>query len=115
MYLCKAFKRSVLEYNKNHQKACQKIEAFKFSQFPVELSNETAFINRQLEDEQMAQLNKALKMLNPREREAIFYFYYESLSYEQIAEIFDFSHVSSARRLIYRAISQLRNFFLISG
>jgi len=113
MYLYKAFKRRVLDYLKKYRKECQHHEAMMFSHFPVEMSNETIFINRQIEEEQIARLNKALKALNPKEREAIFYFYYEGLSYDQIAEIFGFSHVSSARRLVYRALGQLKKFVLL--
>jgi RNA polymerase sigma-70 factor (ECF subfamily) len=77
----------------------------------VELSSESIYINRQIKAEQLEKLNKALKGLNNKEREAIYYFYYEGLSYEQIAEIFNFSHVSSARRLMYRGLNHLRKYF----
>lgn len=108
MYLLKAFRRKVVDYLKKLQKESQKNEAFLFSQFPVELSSETVYINQQIEEDQLKKLNRALKSLDSKEREAIYYFYYEGLSYDQIAEIFAFSHVSSARRLVYRGLSQLR-------
>lgn len=113
MYLLKAFKRRVIEYLKKYSKECEKNESFLFFQFPVELSSETIYINRQIEDEQIHRLNQALRALDSKEREAIYYFYYEGLSYEQIAGIFNFSHVSSARRLVYRGLSQLRKLILI--
>src|SRR5690606_34644855 len=108
-----AFKRRVLDYLKKNSKESERNESFLFFQFPVELSSETIYINRQIEEEQIHQLNKALKALDSKEREAIYHFYYEGLSYEQIAEIFNFSHVSSARRLVYRGLSQLRKLILI--
>lgn len=108
LYLFKAFRRRIVDYLKKHQKECQRNEALSFLQFPAELSSETKYIHRQFEDEQLKSLNRALETLEPREREAIYHFYYEGLSYEQIADIFNFSHVSSARRLIYRSLSQLR-------
>jgi RNA polymerase sigma-70 factor (ECF subfamily) len=82
-------------------------------QFPVELSSEAKFIQQQMEVDLLADLNRALELLDNREREAIYYFYYQGLSYEQIAEIFDFSYVSSARRLIYKALANLRKTMLI--
>ena len=112
MYLLKAFRRRVIDYLSRYKKESERNEAFLFLQFPMELSSETIYINQQIEDEQLAKLNQALKTLNSKEREAIYYFYYEGLSYEQIAEIFNFSHVSSARRLVYRGLSQLRKLFL---
>jgi RNA polymerase sigma factor (sigma-70 family) len=113
MYLLKAFKRRVVDYLKKYYKESVKNESSLFYQFPVELSSETIYINRQIEDEQIQKLNTALKSLDSKEREAIYYFYYEGLSYEQIAEIFNFSHVSSARRLVYRGLGQLRKLILI--
>jgi RNA polymerase sigma-70 factor (ECF subfamily) len=112
LYLFKAFKRRVIDYQKKHNTERQKNESFLFFQFPVELSSETVYIKRQLEDEQINKLNEALKALDNKEREAIYYFYYEGLGYEQIAEIFSFTHVSSARRLIYRGLAQLRKLIL---
>jgi RNA polymerase sigma-70 factor (ECF subfamily) len=108
MYLFKAFRRRVVDYLNKHNREHRHHESFAFAQFPVELSTETVYINKQMEHEQLSRLNTALEELDSKEREAIYYFYYESLSYEQIREIFDFSHVSSARRLIYRGLDQLR-------
>lgn len=110
MYLFKAFKRRVIDYFKKYNRECDLNETFAFFQFPVELSSESIYINRQFEEEQIIKLNNALKTLDKKEREAIYYFYYEGLGYAQIAEMFNFSHVSSARRLMYRGLSQLRKF-----
>ncbi len=111
LYLLKAFRRRVFDYLKKTNREIQHNEYFAFLQFPVELSSESLYINRQIEAEQLVRLNKALKTLNAKEREAIYYFYYEGLSYEQIAEILHFTHVSSARRIVYRGLSHLKKFF----
>ncbi len=108
MYLFKAFRRRIIDYLKKANRERQYQESFAFSQFPVELSSESIYIHRQIEAIQLDKLNKALEALDAKEREAIYYFYYEGLSYAQIAEIFNFSHVSSARRLMYRGLSHLR-------
>ena len=113
LYLLKAFRRRVVDYLKKYNKENKQNESFLFYQFPVELSSETIYINQQIEEEQIEKLNRALKTLDAKEREAIYHFYYEGLSYEQIAEIFGFSHVSSARRLIYRGLSRLRKLLLV--
>lgn len=114
LYLFKAFRRRVVDYLKKYSRESQLNETIAFLQFPVELSSEAVYINRQIEAEQLEKLNKALRALDSREREAIYYFYYEGLSYEQIAEMFSFSHVSSARRVVYRGLSHLRKFFSLS-
>lgn len=111
MYLLKAFKRRVIDYLKKSLSEFQSNELFAFTQFSVEMSCESKYIDQQIKAEQLKKLNEALKALDRKEREAIYYFYYEGLSYEQIAEILNFSHVSSARRVMYRSISHLRSFF----
>ncbi|MBD8488596.1 sigma-70 family RNA polymerase sigma factor [Echinicola sp. CAU 1574] len=112
-YLFKSFKRRILADLKKQNKQIVKESAFDFRKFPVELSYETVYINQQLEKEQIFRLNEALRQLDPKEREAIYYFYFEGLSYDQIAVIFDFSHVSSARRLVYRGLAHLRKYFVL--
>jgi len=112
-YLFKAFKRRILAEIKREKKQVSPEEVFDFKRFPVELSHETVYINQQMEKEELAKLNDALSQLDPREREAIYYFYYEGLGYDEIASIFEFSHVSSARRLIYKGLAHLRKYFLV--
>jgi RNA polymerase sigma-70 factor (ECF subfamily) len=113
LYLFKAFRRRVVDYAKKN--SCDFIlnEPLAFSQFPSELSIESIYINKQVKAEQLEKLNKALNTLDRRERQAIYYFYFKGLSYEQIADRFNFSHVSSARRVMYRSLRQLRNFLSI--
>ncbi|MDQ3842817.1 MAG: sigma-70 family RNA polymerase sigma factor [Bacteroidota bacterium] len=109
MYLFKAFKRRVIDYHKKCNSEFRLHKMFAFSQFTMELSSESKYINQQIKAEQLEKLNKALKTLDSKERDAIYYFYYKGLSYEKIAEILNFSHVSSARRIMYRSLRHLRN------
>jgi len=111
MYLFKAFRRRVIDYLKKDTKANRQSEAFSLVAFAVELCSESIYINRQIEAEQLNRLNAGLRCLNEKEREAIYCFYYECLSYEEIATILGYTHTHSARRLIYRALSKLRKFF----
>ena len=113
LYLMKAFKRRVIDYLNKHQKQNKKQEEFLLFQFPIEMSSEDIYIKNQLEEEEIITLKKALESLDVKEREAIYYFYYEKLTYEQIAIILEFTYVSSARRLIYRALGKLRKYILL--
>ena len=111
LYLLKSFKRRVIDYlKKNNIDLCSN-DDFYFLPFPVELSYESVYINQEDKLEQVEKLNKGLRALDAKEREAIYYFYYEGLSYEQIAGILNFTHVSSARRIMYRGLKHLRAFF----
>ncbi|MEX2568660.1 MAG: sigma-70 family RNA polymerase sigma factor [Cyclobacteriaceae bacterium] len=107
-YLMKSFKRRVIHHLEKAKQENRRNENFTYFQFPVELSHEALYIQQQMEEEQLLNLEQALKSLGSKEREAIYYFYYEGFSYEQIADIFDFSHISSARRLIYKGLANIR-------
>lgn len=109
MYLFKAFKRRVIDYLKKHVSEYKLSEMFALTQMPVELCSESAYISKEVKDEQLLRLNNAMKALDQKERKAIYYYYYQGLSYEQIAAIFKFSHVSSARRIMYRSLRLLRS------
>ena len=114
LYLFKAFRRRVVDYHKKNGSDFSLNEPLVFSQVPSELSIESIYINKQVKAEQLEKLNIALTTLDRKERQAIYYFYFKGLSYEQIAERFNFSHVSSARRVMYRGLRQLRSFLSIS-
>lgn len=114
LYLFKAFRRRIVDYLKKNANAVLLGEPSDFANYPVELSIESVFINKQVKDEQLERLNKGLNALDYKERKAIYYFYYKGMSYEQIAAIFKFTHVSSARRVMYRGLRQLRTYFSYS-
>ncbi|WP_067032720.1 RNA polymerase sigma factor [Allomuricauda sp. CP2A] len=106
-YLLKAFKRRVLDYLRKGKKEKEKSQEVIRDGFYSNRMHETVFIQQQ-DETKLLNLEKALKSLNTKEREAIYYFYYQNLSYEQIAEILDFSYISSARRLIYRSLKKMK-------
>ena len=105
-YLFKCIKRRIVKEldHWSHQ-----VEGFSGElPFAFTFSHEQVLINRQLDDEKAAILNKAIQALSPRKREVIYYFYYEGLDYQQIAEIMQLDHVKSARNLVYKAVNFLR-------
>lgn len=114
LYLFKAFRRRIIEYLKKSSNQVAVKEPSEGAVFGVESSIETVYINKQVKAEQLEKLNKAIKTLDRIEQEAIYYFYFQGLTYEQIAARFKFSHVSSARRVMYRSLRQLRTFFSYS-
>jgi len=114
LYLFKAFRRRIIEYLKKNNYQLNLKEPSEYSPFNVESSTEAAYINKQVYAEQLERLSKALSSLDSKGKKAIYYFYFKGLSYEQIAELLKFSHVSSARRVMYRSLRQLRHFFSYS-
>lgn len=113
LYLLKSFRRRVVEYVTKCQNEKRRNKNALDFQLEVEVSHELKYINAQAKEEQIKKLNVALDSLDNKEREAVYFFYYEGLNYKEIADLMDFSHVSSARRLIYRALRNLRDLFVI--
>ncbi len=56
-------------------------------------------------------LQEAFNKLPVKQREAILLYFYEDVSYEEIAEIMEMTKVKSARALIYRALDSLQQIF----
>ncbi|MDN3690768.1 RNA polymerase sigma factor [Cyclobacterium jeungdonense] len=104
-YLMKCLKRKLIREMSKTRNTTQ----FNYSeQFLITYSHEQTLIDRQIHEEQAWLLNNALKQLSGRKKEALYYFYFEGLSYPQISELMGLSHVKSARNLVYQAITSLK-------
>ena len=76
--------------------------------FHLELSPENALIDKQRGEYQSMHLQDTINGLTARQKEAIYLYYYNNSSYEEIAEIMGLKEVKYARTLVYRALSELR-------
>ncbi len=108
-YLLKSFRRRLFRALKKANKMSSLTDV-KEIQLGITLSHEVEWMNSLLDAERTHQLNKALHQLTLLQREAIFLFYYEGMTYTQIAELFEFSRINSARELIQRGIEALSEF-----
>ena len=90
----------------------QRIETITYSNeahnFLVSPSYETLLIDRQITKEQLERIKSAISTLSQRQREALHFFYYNNLSYEEIGEVMNFSSVKAARNLVYRALKEVK-------
>ena len=77
-------------------------------EFHLELSPEKALIDKQGGEYQTRRLQDTINALTPRQREAVYLYFYNDSSYEEIAEIMDLKEVKYARTLVYRALAELR-------
>ena len=106
-YLFKCFKRRLY-------KEVSKRSAFKDSldsipaDFQFILSYEAQLIDRQIDADKISQLNDAIVKLSRRQREIIYYSFFEGFNYDQIQEIMELENHQSARNLMYKAIKELR-------
>lgn len=107
-YLLKAFRNKLKRtLNQNSRFTMVSVNEW-FLTNPAQPSVETVIIESRFKEEQKARLRSAINELPARQREALYYFYQENLTYAEVAEIMGFSYVRSARNMIYKAIEALR-------
>ena len=110
-YLLKCLRNKIIyELKKSEKKQFVDVTSFPLN-FHIVPSHENVLINRHFNDSQIKQIHTTLSRLSQRKREAIYYFYYNNLSYEEIKEIMGFGSTRAARNLIYRALSEIRKTF----
>lgn len=105
-YLCKCFYRDLIKKLKKERN--WNLEGLDFAPFGITMSEEVKWIKNQLDRERKYQLNKSLDQLSLRQRQVVLLYYYEGLSYKEIANIFEMKNPKYARKLLYRAIDKLK-------
>ncbi len=113
LYLYKALRTTILKSFKIKQRQVASLNNGLFVPFNFDISIEEKIINRQLDEERVDKLKVAIKNLTEREREIIFYYYYENFSLDQIRQVMGFKSSKIAQNLIYKAIRGLREIMLI--
>ncbi|UII19351.1 RNA polymerase sigma factor [Fulvivirga ligni] len=108
-YLLKSFRNNLI-------KELKKLKKVSFTDdspldFQIEASAEQTLIDRQFNEQQIQKMSEAMTHLSFRQKEAIYYYYYNDLSYSEIKEIMGFKSVEATRNLLYRAITALRKNF----
>ena len=76
--------------------------------FALEVSAEQQRVAAEEQLEQIAVLNNAMLQLTQRQKEAVFFRFYENMSYDEIAAILNIS-VKATYKLVARAIDMLRD------
>lgn len=79
--------------------------------FNLEISIDQVIIDREQLSEQHLLLINALKNLSERQKEAIFFLFYENLSYKEVSEILNIS-TKATYKLVARALAELRSNYL---
>jgi RNA polymerase sigma factor (sigma-70 family) len=74
------------------------------------VSIEQVLIDKEQLYEVHINLNKAVKKLTERQKEAIFFLFYENLSYEEVAHILTIS-TKATYKLVARALGDLRSIY----
>jgi RNA polymerase sigma factor (sigma-70 family) len=104
-----SLKRKILYYQKRSKKFIYKNDLLEGYDFQMAFSQEDKIINQQIEQEKREKLNKAVQsILTKRQREAIYYLYYENLSIDDVADLMKITR-RGAQNLLYRAVSLLKS------
>jgi RNA polymerase sigma factor (sigma-70 family) len=81
-------------------------------EFEFELSADQMLINQEHIYEQSISLRNAMQQLTGRQKEALFFRFYENLSYEEIAVVLGIS-TKALYKLMARALAELRRVYLL--
>ena len=73
-----------------------------------ENSQEVRIFQKQLDDRKKKVLERAFAKLSKRQKEAVYHYFYQSMSYKEVASIMSLNNVKSARNLIYKSIDALK-------
>lgn len=106
-YLFKSLKINLLTKFKRNR--LHYFEDNKGFDFEVSISFEEKLINAQLDQEKKRRINEALSKLKRKEREIIYYYYFEEMDLSQISAIMQFSNQKSSQNLLYRSLKKLKN------
>lgn len=107
-YLLVAARRKLFRYLEKSAHGPASLDDSTTALFALDLSPESILIHRQHTEHTTRLLQQKLNALTLRQKEAIYLRFYESLSYEEIADIMVLKEVKYARTLIYRAIAELK-------
>ena len=106
-YLFKSLRRKLIRsLNKEKKYVPKNVNPVK-GDFEIELSPELKIISEQDQKIRQKFLEDAFNQLPLKQKEAVLLYFYEGLSYDEIASIMKMTKTKSARALIYRAVDSL--------
>lgn len=106
LYKCMRWKISYMIKKKNRFRLHADMSRYFQLQFTI--SHESILLNKQLDEEMKKKVVDCLSTLPKRQKEAVYYFYFEDFSYQQVADIMKLRNIKSARNLIYKAIALMK-------
>ncbi len=106
-YLFTSLRRKIFRKVKKSKNELSEARLDENAQFRISIASDGATPLDNLTKESLVLLRDACNALPAKQREIIMLYYYEELSYKEIAAIFGMGRVSSARILLYRALDSL--------
>ncbi|AWW29292.1 sigma-70 family RNA polymerase sigma factor [Echinicola strongylocentroti] len=106
-YLFSSFRRRLLRLIKQRRRVVLDEDFEKTHGFQLRVDPDYHSISTQFTVDQRKVLEEACNRLPVRQREILALYFFEGLSYKEIAHIMEFSQVKSARKLLYRTLDSL--------
>jgi len=106
-YLLVSLKNRILDYKAKEIVHSKRMENY-FENFEFVFPVEDEIIRTQEYNQKILKLKNALSKLSVRQREAIYYLYFENLSYAEIKDIMGIDQVKSVRNLVYKAFDKIK-------
>ena len=108
-YLFKSIRRKALNFRKKQDR----FKAVTMDEANLHIvSFESELIRNQNRKESREKINQSLEKIPARQREIIYYFYYENFSYKQIRYILGYKSDKIVRNLLYKSIVSLRKAYM---
>ena len=113
-YLFKALYRELI-YKIKKDKKYQKSDFDDDSiGFEIEVSTESHLIHQENIREKISKVTLELNNLSKKQRQVILHYYYDGLTYDEIAQVMGIQHKNTVAKLIKRALDHLRQNVVIS-
>ncbi|UZR99747.1 RNA polymerase sigma factor [Chondrinema litorale] len=112
-YLFRSIKNNLVAKIRRNSKMNLQSNLLDGYDFSLSYSIEQIIINQQIDKENQLRINNALKVLTRKQREIIYYYFFEELKMEEIAVLMDFTNQKSAQNLLYKSIKLLKGKLLI--
>ena len=111
-YLFKSIRRKALNFRKKEER----FKAVTLDEVNLHIvSFESEWIRNQDRKESYEKINQSLEKIPARQREVIYYFYYENFSYQQIKYILGYKSNKIVRNLLYKSIVSLRKAYMVDA
>ncbi|MDF9799609.1 RNA polymerase sigma factor (sigma-70 family) [Catalinimonas alkaloidigena] len=106
-YLFKALRRKLVRELKKEKKYQHQHETSTYQGFNILEDTSVKFINQEFTNHQKSIISSECNQLPVRQKEALLLYFYEGMSYKEIADTIGMSRTKSARALIYRAVDSM--------
>ena len=107
-YLFKSIKTNIIGKLKKKNLINLKANLLNGYDFELCFSAEQLMINNQLNTDNKIKISESLKLLTKKQKEIIYYYYFEGLNLNEISGLMDFTNPKSAQNLLYKSVKALK-------